>query len=279
MKIDLVDVFGSGPLLGNPLAVVHGADGLSGAQMQALTCWLGFSETTFLLPPTDPGADYRVRIFYPGGELDFAGHPTLGTCFAWLAAGGAAREAGKVVQQCGVGLVEVRQEPGGTLAFAAPPMRRAFALSADERLAAARLAGVAETAIVEARWADNGPPWQLLVLASADDVLDARPQPVAPLGACVALAGPGGEGADWELRAFFTDQLGALKEDPVTGSLNAGVATLMLAREGAPPALSAAQGRCVGADGRIAWTRGEGGTVWVGGRCDMIAAGGEVAGW
>jgi PhzF family phenazine biosynthesis protein len=284
MQLDLVDVFGSGPLRGNPLAVVHDAGGMSEPAMLALTRWLGFSETTFLVPATDPAADYRVRIFYPGGELDFAGHPTLGTCYAWLQAGGVARTAGTVVQQCGLGLVAVRQEDGGTLAFAAPPMRRAHALSAGERRAAALLAGVDEAAIVEARWADNGPPWQVLVLASAADVREARPQPIAPPGACVALAGPGGEAAqgaqaaDWELRAFFADQHGTLKEDPVTGSLNAGVATLMLGRAGAPASLRAAQGQCVGADGRITWRRDDAGQVWIGGRCDMVAAGASLPG-
>ncbi len=280
MQLDLVDVFGSRALAGNPLAVVRGGDALSGEQMLALTCWLGFSETTFLLPPTDPAADYRVRIFYPGGELDFAGHPTLGSCFAWLAAGGVPRDAGTVVQQCGVGLVEVRQEADGNLAFAAPPMRRDGALTADERAEAVRLAGVADEAVLEARWADNGPPWQLLLLRSAADVLGAKPAPVAPLGACVALAAPalGENGADWELRAFFADQHGVLKEDPVTGSFNAGVATHVLGQPGAPERLSAAQGRCVGADGRISWVRDDQGAVWVGGRCDMVAAGGEL-GW
>ena len=248
---------------------------MDGADMLALTRWLGFSETTFLLPPTDPAADYRVRIFYPGGELDFAGHPTLGSCFAWLAAGGVPRNAGTVVQECGVGLVEVRQEADGTLAFAAPPMRRDGPLTAAEWAEAALLAGVDEEAIVEARWADNGPRWRLLVLRSAADVLAASPQPRAPLGTDIGLAGPahGAEGTDWELRAFFADQHGRLVEDPVTGSFNAGVASLVLGRPDAPAAMRAAQGRCVGANGRILWSRDAGGAVWVGGRCDMIAAG------
>ena len=193
MKLDLVDVFGARALAGNALAVVHGAGGadelqLDGAAMLALTRWLGFSETAFLLPPTDPAADYRVRIFYTGGEMDFAGHPTLGSCFAWLAAGGVARTPGVVVQECGVGLVEVRQEADGCLAFAAPPMRRDGPLSDGERADAARMAGVPDGSIVEARWADNGPPWQLLVLESAEAVLAAKPQPRAPLleQCCVA---------------------------------------------------------------------------------------------
>jgi len=280
MKLDLVDVFGSRALAGNPLAVVRGAESIDGAAMLALTRWLGFSETTFLLPPTDPAADYRVRIFYPGGELDFAGHPTLGSCFAWLAAGGVPQRPGMVMQECGVGLVEVRQDASGALAFAAPPMLRDGALTADERAEAARLAGVAENQIVEARWAHNGPPWKLLLLESAEAVIAAAPEPRAPLGVCVGLAGYSGgtNGVDWELRAFFADQHGAFKEDPVTGSFNAGVASLLLNRPGAPANLQAAQGRCVGADGRIAWTKDASGAVWVGGRCDMIAAAAELAG-
>jgi len=280
MKLDLVDVFGSRALAGNPLAVVHGAGEMDGAAMLALTRWLGFSETTFLLPPTDPAADYRVRIFYAGGEMDFAGHPTLGSCFAWLAAGGVPQRVGVVVQECGVGLVEVRQEADGTSAFAAPPMRRDGPLAPVQRVEAALLAGVAEGSIVEARWADNGPPWQLLLLETAEAVLAAVPQPRAPLGTDIGLAGPvgGADGADWELRAFFTDQHGVFTEDPVTGSFNAGVATLLLGQPGAPATLRAAQGRCVGADGRISWSRDTRGAVWIGGRCDMIAAGAELAG-
>ena len=284
MKLDLVDVFGARALAGNALAVVHGVGEagdpqMDGAAMLALTRWLGFSETAFLLPPTDPAADYRVRIFYPGGEMDFAGHPTLGSCFAWLAAGGTPRTPGAVVQQCGVGLVEVRQEADGCLAFAAPPMRREGPLSDRERAEAARLAGVPDGSIEEARWADNGPPWQLLVLESAEAVLAAKPQPRAALGTDIGLAGPafGADGVDWELRAFFTDQHGLFTEDPVTGSFNAGVATLILGKQGASAAMRAAQGRCLGADGRIAWSRDADGAVWAGGRCDMIAAGADLA--
>jgi len=285
MKLDLVDVFGSRALAGNPLAVVHcsgsaGAEALDTEQMLALTRWLGFSETTFLLPATDPAADYRVRIFYPGGELDFAGHPTLGTCFAWLTAGWVPRTPGVVVQQFGIGLVPVRQEADGTLAFAAPPMRRVGPLTAVERTEATRLAGVPETAIVEACWADNGPPWQLLVLKNAEAVLAAKPLPSAPEGMCVALAGPtsGNDGVDWELRAFFADQHGVFKEDPVTGSLNAGVASRIFAQPDTAERYGAAQGSNVGADGRITWARDALGSVWIGGRCDMIAAGAQLDG-
>lgn len=277
MKLDLVDVFGSGPLSGNPLAVVHGADDLSADQMLKLTQWLGFSETTFLLPPSDPAADYRVRIFYPGGELPFAGHPTLGTCHAWLEAGGASKEAGRVMQECGVGLVEVRQD-GDRLAFKAPPFTRHGPLSAEERATAIELAGVNPDAVVEAVHVSNGPNWQLLRLCSADDVLAAMPVAKAPPGTDIGLAGPSreGSGVDWELRAFFSDAIGRFVEDPVTGSFNAGVAMHLFESGLARGSYRAAQGRKVGADGAIDCRQDEAGDVWIGGTCATVSSGGEV---
>jgi PhzF family phenazine biosynthesis protein len=274
MHLDLVDVFGSGPLKGNPLAVVHGAEGLDAGQMLALTQWLGFSETTFLLPPTDPSADYRVRIFYPAGELPFAGHPTLGSCHAWLEAGGKPKRPGVVVQECGVGMVEVKRD-ADSLAFAAPAFTRTGQLSAEERAEAARVAGVQEDWIVEAVHVANGPQWKLLRLRSADEVLAAQPVAKAPPGTDVGLAGPwpaGGEAA-WELRAFFANQHGAIVEDPVTGSFNAGVALHLFGTGLAEDAYIAAQGRCTGADGRIECVPDAAGRVWIGGRCNTIARG------
>jgi PhzF family phenazine biosynthesis protein len=279
VKLALIDVFGSAPLRGNPLAVVTGGDALDADEMLALTQWLGFSETTFLLAPAHPDADYKVRIFYPGGELPFAGHPTLGTCHAWLAAGGSPRRDGIVVQECGVGLVEVKQD-GDLLAFAAPPFTRAGPLSDAERAEAARVAGVAETAIVEAVHVANGPQWQLLRLRSAADVLAAEPVAKAPPGTDVGLAGPidGGE-ADWELRAFFANQHGAMIEDPVTGSFNAGVALHLFANGLAKGRYRAAQGRRTGADGLVECEQAGDGRVWIGGRCATIADGAHLADW
>jgi PhzF family phenazine biosynthesis protein len=274
MILDLVDVFGSAPLKGNPLAVVRGAEALDGAQMLALTQWLGFSETTFLLPPSDPSADYRVRIFYPAGELPFAGHPTLGSCHAWLEAGGRPTRDGVVTQECDVGLVEVKRETS-TLAFAAPGFTRTGPLSDSERAEAARIAGVEQSWIVEAVHVANGPQWQLLRLRSAEDVLAAQPAPEAPAGSDIGLAGPvlDGGGADWELRAFFADQHGKVVEDPVTGSFNAGVALHLFGAGLATDRYLAAQGRKTGADGRIECVRDTEGRVWIGGRCDTIARG------
>jgi PhzF family phenazine biosynthesis protein len=278
MLLDLIDVFGSAPGKGNPLGVVRGGEGLSAAQMLAITQWLGFSETTFLLPPTDPAADYRVRIFYPAGELPFAGHPTLGSCHAWQAAGGVPQGEGVVVQECGAGLIPVRRS-GDLLAFGAPPLSHSGPLSAAERAEAARVAGVPDEWIVEAVHVANGPRWQLLRLGTAEQVLAARPAADAPIGTDVGLAAPGAEGSgvDWELRAFFANQHGKVTEDPVTGSFNAGVAMHLFASGLASKAYKAAQGRQTGADGLVHLSQEPDGSVWVGGRCDTVARGGELA--
>src|SRR5215813_10891105 len=161
-----VNVFSADPLAGNPLAVVHAAEGLSEAQMGALARWTNLSETTFLLPPTDSGADYLVRIFTPVRELPFAGHPTLGSCHVWLAAGGKPRRPGRVVQQCGVGLVRVRSD-GPRLEFAAPPLRRTGALEADVLAQIARALTLQAVDIVHHQWVDNGPGWCAVMLRSA----------------------------------------------------------------------------------------------------------------
>lgn len=278
MLLDLVDVFGSAATKGNPLGVVHGADDLNDAQMLALTQWLGFSETTFLLPPSDPAADYKVRIFYPAGELPFAGHPTLGTCHAWLEAGGKPKRDGVVVQECGIGLVEVRQD-GELLAFKAPELVRSGPLDKAERAEAIRVSGVGEGAVVEAVHIANGPKWQLLRLRSAEDVLAAEPAAKAPIGTDIGLAGPAtaGAGFDWELRAFFANQRGAIVEDPVTGSFNAGVAMHLFGEGLASGSYIAAQGRETGADGRIMLSQEADGAVWVGGKCATIARGSKLA--
>jgi PhzF family phenazine biosynthesis protein len=274
MLLDLVDVFGSGAMRGNPLAVVRGAEGLSSEAMLRLTQWLGFSETTFLLPPTDPGADYAVRIFYPAGELPFAGHPTLGTCHAWLKAGGVPRAPGRIVQQCGIGLVTVRGD-GDTLALEAPAFSRSGPLDDSERSRAIALSGVAADAVVEAVHVANGPKWQLLRLRSADDVLAAKPAAEAAPGTDIGLAGPhpaGGE-SQWELRAFFANQHGKLVEDPVTGSFNAGVARHLFESGLADGSYVAAQGRMTGADGLVLCERDADGSIWIGGQCHTIARG------
>lgn len=274
MQLDLVDVFASTPLSGNPLGVVRGGEDMADEAMLRLTQWLGFSESTFLLPPSDPAADYRVRIFYPAGELPFAGHPTLGSCHAWLAAGGVPRNPREIVQQCAAGLIRIRRD-GDLLSFAAPPLLRHAPLDADDLAEAARVAGVDPASVIEAVHVCNGPKWRLLRLSSAAEVLAARPAPQAPVGTDVGLAAPGTD-ADWELRAFFANQHGTVVEDPVTGSFNAGVAMHLFATGLASGSYVAAQGRKVGADGRIHCSIDGDGQVWVGGRCDMIATGGRL---
>jgi len=277
VQLDLVDVFGSGPLSGNPLGVVHGADGMSADDMLRLTQWLGFSETTFLLPPTDPSADYKVRIFYPGGELPFAGHPTLGSCHAWLAAGGVPKDSGVIVQECGVGLVEVKRDEE-RLAFRAPEFTRYGPMSDAERDEAIRLCGVDPDAVVEAVHISNGPEWQLLLLRNDEDVLAANPLAKAPLGTDIGLAGPTGEGAavDWEIRAFFSDTMERFREDAVTGSFNAGVAVHLFRSGLASGSYRAAQGRKTGANGLIQCDDDGAGRAWIGGKSVTVSSRGVL---
>ena len=258
-----VDVFTDEALLGNPLAVVHGADSLDEARMQAFAQWTNLSETTFLLAPTDPAADYRVRIFTPGGELPFAGHPTLGSCHAWLERGGMANTAGRVVQQCSVGLVDIRVEAGRT-AFAAPPLRMA---TVDPELLAQVLAalGLAPGAVVAAQWLDNGPHWLGLLLGDAAQVLALTPDHAALRSlAKVGVVGPHPAGAPcgFEVRAFAS--MVGIPEDPVTGSLNAGLAEWLIGSGRAPERYVAAQGARLGRAGRVHVSR-EDGRYWIGG--------------
>jgi PhzF family phenazine biosynthesis protein len=257
-----VDVFADRPLAGNPLAVVHAAAGLPEATMAAFARWTNLSETTFLLPPSDPGADYRVRIWTPFGELPFAGHPTLGSCWAWLAAGGTPREPGVVVQQCGVGLVRVRRD-GSRLAFAAPPLRRGGPLEPELLARIVGALGLVDSEVRQHQWVDNGPGWCALMLGSAARVLALRPDWTALGDVELGVVGPheAGHDARFEVRAFCGS--GDL-EDPVTGSLNASLAQWMIGAGLAPPSYVAAQGTALGRAGRV-HVGTEGGTVWIGG--------------
>jgi PhzF family phenazine biosynthesis protein len=257
-----IDVFSAQPLKGNPLAVVHAAQGLSDEQMAAFARWTNLSETTFLLPPTDPQADYRVRIWTPGGELPFAGHPTLGSCWAWLAAGGQPQQAGQVVQQCAVGRVTVRRD-GQRLAFAAPPVKRSGPLEPDllARLLSALHLSAAD--VLRHQWVDNGPGWCALMLRSAQQVRAVVPDWSQMDGLKLGLVGahePGAE-AQFEVRALIG---GGNYEDPVTGSLNASVAQWLIGAGVAPDAYVASQGHALQRAGRVHVQR-EGTTVWVGG--------------
>jgi PhzF family phenazine biosynthesis protein len=269
-----VDVFTAEPLLGNPLAVVHDAEGLSSEQMQAFTNWTNLSEATFLLPPTQAQADYRVRIFCPGRELPFAGHPTLGTCHAWLQAGG--RPKGEhIVQECGVGLVRIRLDAAsGRLAFAAPPLKKSGPLPDEDVALIARGLGVAREDIVAHAWCDNGPNWRGVMLRSAEQVLALKPDGAVLAGLDVGVVGPRGKvgvvaaqsgsvDTQFEVRAFFPGNAG-MAEDPVTGSLNAALAQWLIGAGFAPPRYVAAQGTALGRAGRV-FVEQDGSDLWIGG--------------
>lgn len=264
-----VDVFTTTPYRGNPVAVVHDAEGLTTEQMQRFAHWTNLSETTFLLPPTDPAADYRVRIFTTANEMPFAGHPTLGTCHAWLA--GAPDLGGRdVVQQCEVGLVRVRSTPAG-LAFAAPPLIRSGPVGEDLVRRVASVLGITRDDLVDAQWADNGPGWIAVLLRDADAVLALRPGPGDIEIGVVGPYPPGGPHA-FEVRAFFP-AAGITVEDPVTGSLNASLAQWLLGSGRAAAPYVASQGTALGRAGRVHVTADPDGTVWVGGGTVTCVAG------
>ncbi|MCW2793316.1 MAG: phenazine biosynthesis protein PhzF family [Nocardioides sp.] len=272
-RFSQVDVFSAEPLLGNPVAVVHGADGVSDDEMARFARWSNLSETTFLLEPTDPAADYRLRIWTPGGELPFAGHPTIGSAHAWLEAGGVPATDDTVVQECGAGLVRLRR--GERLAFAAPPLVRSGPVSSDDRGAIARALRIGEDEMVDSAWVDNGPGWVAVLLRDADAVLALRPDFAAFGELEIGVVGPhvpGAGDADVEVRAFVPTM--GIGEDPVTGSFNAGVAQ-WLAGDRLPTSYVAAQGTALGRRGRV-HVELEGDTVWVGGDA-LTTVAGEVA--
>jgi PhzF family phenazine biosynthesis protein len=257
-----VDVFTTTPYRGNPLAVVLGADGLSTDQMSRFANWTNLSETTFVLEPDDEQADYRVRIFTPSQELPFAGHPTLGTCHSWLEAGGQSRTPGVVIQQCGAGLVTIGQDASG-LKFAAPPLLRSGPVEGPLAEHVAAILGIGRDEIVDLQWADNGPGWIAVLLASAEAVLAVRPG-ATDLHLGIAGPYPPGGPAAFEVRAFVPKN-GTTDEDPVTGSLNASLAQWLLASGRAQAPYLARQGTAIGRNGEVRITAGADGAVWVGG--------------
>ncbi len=266
-----VDVFTTVPYLGNPVAVVHDGSGLSDAQMQAFARWTNLSETTFLLPPADSRADYRLRIFTPGGELQFAGHPTLGSCHAWLEAGGEPHDSAFVVQECGVGLVRLQRAANG-LVFAAPPLRR-DAVGADLLAGITGALGLQATQVLASQLLDNGTAWLGLLLDAPDTVLQLRPDFAAlkrqghKVGVAARyprLAARDAATPDLEVRGF-APHLG-VDEDPVTGSLNASLAQWLIGDGHAVAPYLAAQGACLQRAGRISVRTDETGQVWVGGQ-------------
>jgi PhzF family phenazine biosynthesis protein len=276
-----IDVFTATPYLGNPVAVVLDGTGLSTEAMQAFTDWTHLSEATFVLPPTQAGADYALRIFCPGRELPFAGHPTLGSCHAWLDAGGMPQGA-EVVQECAVGLVRIRRD-GQRLAFAAPPLRRSGPLPEDEVLRIAQGLGLARQDILHHAWCDNGPQWRGVMLASAEQVLALQPNAQVLAGMEVGVVAPldqasqqgsHGPAEAFEVRAFFPGH-GGLTEDPVTGSLNAALGQWLIGAGLAPSHYVARQGTALGRAGRVHVLRDAQGQVWVGGE-SVVCIQGQV---
>jgi PhzF family phenazine biosynthesis protein len=257
-----VDVFTTTPYRGNPVAVVLDGSDLTTEQMQRVAHWTNLSETTFVLPPTDPGADYRVRIFTAVVELPFAGHPTLGTCHAWLESGGSPKDAEAVVQECEAGLVRVRRTDDG-LAFAAPPLVRSGPVDDEVVAHIADLLRLPVGDIVDAQWVDNGPGWVAVLLGNADAVLAVRPGAV-DLDVGVVGPYPPGSAEAFEVRAF-TPKDGVTDEDPVTGSLNASVAEWLLRTGRAEAPYVASQGGARGRAGRVHISSDDEGAIWVGG--------------
>jgi PhzF family phenazine biosynthesis protein len=266
-----VDVFAGQAYRGNPLAVVLDAQGLDTATMQRFANWTNLSETTFLLPPADPRADYRVRIFTGSEEFPFAGHPTLGSAHAWLEAGGVPKTGGYVVQECAAGLVRIKRD-AGRLAFAAPPLTRFGPVEQPVRRQLAAALGVSAGDIVDASWLVNGPEWIGVLLESAEQVLALTPDQAAMGHLKVGVIGPHarGAGADFEVRTFLPGD--AMVEDPVTGSFNAGAAQWLIGSGRAPERYLAAQGTVLGRAGRI-HISAEDGDIWVGGEATTCIRG------
>jgi PhzF family phenazine biosynthesis protein len=268
----LVDVFTTSRYRGNPVAVVLDGALISDSAMQQFANWTNLSETTFVLPPTDPEADYKVRIFTPSVELPFAGHPTLGTCHAWIEAGGMPKDSETIVQECGAGVVSVRRTDDG-LAFAAPPLVKSGPVDPGELEEIANDLNIDPGRIVDAEWTDNGPGWVSVLLDSADELLKVQPRSTHRY---IGLVAPQPEGKDtaFEVRAFFPKD-GTTAEDPVTGSLNAGLAMWLTRTGRATTPYTAAQGMALGREGRIYVTQDDDGTVWVGGGT-VTCVGGSV---
>lgn len=276
MRFSQVDVFSADPLGGNPVAVVHDADDLDEDTLRRFAAWTNLSETTFLLRPTDPRADYRVRILTPSEEFPFAGHPTLGSAQAWLAAGGAPRSSGVVVQECGIGLVEVRRD-ADRLSFRAPPLLREGPLSCELRDRLLVGLELREDDVLDGAHLDNGPGWVVLRVRDAATVLSVRPDPVVLAGLAVGVVGdhpagahPDGDECAVEVRAFVSSPDGGrVDEDPVTGSLNAGIGQWL---SDLPSPYVASQGTALGRTGRV-HVRRAGGHVWVGGAAHVVVSG------
>lgn len=258
-----VDVFTATPYLGNPVAVVLDAEGLTDEDMSAFARWTNLSETTFVLAPTHPDADYRLRIFTPGGELPFAGHPTLGSAHAWLGTGAAPHRPGFLVQECGIGLVDLKRE-GDRLAFAAPPLLRSGPVTPEVREQVARSLRLPSDAVAHCEWIDNGAAWIGAVLPDAETVLALKPDFTVMGDLMVGVLGrwSTSRDADVEVRAFVPGM--GITEDPVTGSLNAGLATWLIPAGILPTRYTVSQGTALRRSGRVRVEQ-LGSDIWIGG--------------
>ena len=265
-----VDVFGENPYRGNPLAVVVDAEGLTTSDMQTFAKWTNLSETTFLLPPTHASADYRVRIFTPTEELPFAGHPTLGSAHAWLTNGGVPKDGNTIVQECKVGLVNVRRDDN-SLSFAAPPLLKSGPVDDALIREAAESLGISRKAIIDAAWIDNGPGWMGILLASADEVLAIQPKPMK-LTLGVAGAHVAESRFAYEVRAFYSSN-GITLEDPVTGSLNASLAQWLISSGRFNAPYLASQGTAIGYAGVVKVDVDDLDVVWIGGNVATCISG------
>jgi PhzF family phenazine biosynthesis protein len=257
-----VDVFTAVPYLGNPVAVVHDADDLTDEQMQEFARWTNLSETAFVLTPAAGGADYRVRIFTPGRELPFAGHPTLGTCHAWLEGGGHPADGQLIRQECEAGIIGIRRTEAG-LAFAAPPLVRGGPVDEQVTRQVVAALNIDRADITDIQWADNGPGWVAVLLDSAEAVLAVRPGP-SELNIGIVGPHPPGSPAAVEVRAF-SSHIGSGMEDPVTGSLNASLGQWLIGTGRIAAPYVASQGTALGRRGRVHVSRDDDGQVWVGG--------------
>ena len=276
-RFSQIDVFTDEFTYGNPVAVVHGADELIDEQLARFAQWTNLSETTFLLAPTEPGADYRLRIFTPARELPFAGHPTLGSARAWLEAGGVPADPDRIVQQCAAGLVPVRTD-GERLAFAAPPLLRSGPVAPEDVAQIAAALDLPVSEVVDAQWMDNGPGWVALLLADADTVLRLEQNPQAARAfPDVGVIGPhpAGSATDYEVRALVPWLAAA--EDPVTGSLNAGLAQWLIGAGIAPPSYTVTQGTRLGRRGRV-YVDQVGADIWIGGNT-VVGITGNLHAW
>jgi PhzF family phenazine biosynthesis protein len=264
-----VDVFTESPLKGNPLAVVLGADSLTDRQMREFANWMNLSETAFLLDPSLPDADYRLRIFTPSGELSFAGHPTLGSCHVWLAAGGRPKGS-RVVQECAVGRISVKLD-GDRLAFAAPALIRSGPLDVSTFNQAIESLGVNRSKVLASNWVDNGPGWLALLFEDRDFVLNLKPDFLGMGDLHIGVVSPhASDATKFEVRAFAP--AAGIPEDPVAGSLIAGIAQWLIGSGLAEEHFLVTQGAAIGREGKV-YVQKEGPAIWVGGRCTTYIQG------